>query len=139
MRLYQDGLAVCGPEEKIVCDLAALGVPNDRIRLKRIERGAVLEGTEDPDLLRTEYELIMNSLLAAESKGKTSPKENTHAAEFKVLLESRDRFIAKRIDSTLQPDEIGILFLGALHRAVENLPGTIKVATLSELLKAPAL
>jgi pheromone shutdown protein TraB len=32
------------------------------------------------------------------------------------LLEARDRFIAKRIDETLQAEETGLLFLGAAHR-----------------------
>ncbi len=43
------------------------------------------------------------------------------------LLKRRDRFIAQRIDATLRRGETGLLFLGALHHAVEMLPDTIKV------------
>src|SRR5262249_55932565 len=68
-RLYQDGLPACGLEEKIVRDLAMQGVPNYRILLKLMERGATLEGTEDPDLLRTEYELIMSTAAGATDAG----------------------------------------------------------------------
>lgn len=136
VRLYQDGLPVCGLEEKIVRDLAAQGVPNYRILLKLADRGATLEGTEDPDLLREEYELLMAALPAATGKAKPAAKERDPAA-LKDLLERRDRFIAKRIDSTLRPDETGILFLGALHHAVEKLPPTVAVVSITELLKTP--
>ena len=70
-RLYQDGLPVCGLEEKIVRDLAMQGVPNHRILLKLMERGAAIEGTEDPDLLRTEYELIMKAAAGATDAGQS--------------------------------------------------------------------
>lgn len=136
VRLYQDGLPVCGLEDKIVRDLAAQGVPNYRILLKLIERGGILEGTEDPELLREEYELLMTSLAAADGKAKSTAKKHD-AAALQDLLERRDRFIAKRIDSTLRPDETGVLFLGALHRAVEKLPNTITVVSIAEALNPP--
>src|SRR5262249_5855792 len=82
-RLYQDGLPVCGLEKKIVCDLAMQGVPNYRILLKLMERGATLEGTEDPGLLRSEYELTMN--VAASTSG-TGASEGARGARFRDLL-----------------------------------------------------
>jgi len=121
-RLYQDGLPACGLEEKIVRDLAMQGVPNYRILLKLMERGATLEGTEDPDLLRTEYELIMSTAAGATDAGRS---EGVRAARLRDLLDQRDRFIARRIDATLAPGDIGILFLGALHRAVVALDSWI--------------
>ena len=134
LRLYQDGLPVCGLEEKIVRDLAQQGGANYRILLKLMERGAKIEGTEDPDLLRKEYELIMARLHADTGSlgGNTDKDEN--AEIFRDLLERRDRFIAQRIGKTLQAGETGILFLGALHRAAAMLPDTIQVTSLSELL-----
>src|SRR5262249_53680159 len=119
----QDGLPACGLEEKIVRDLAMEGVPNYRILLKLMERGATLEGTEDPDLLRTEYELIMSAAAGATDAGRS---EGVRAARLRDLLDQRDRFIARRIDATLAPGDIGILFLGALHRAVQKLPGRFR-------------
>ena len=131
-RLYQDGLPVCGLEEKIVRDLAMQGVPNHRILLKLMERGASLEGTEHPDLLRTEYELIMNAAPGANDAGQP---EDARAAQFRDLLDQRDRFVARRIDTTLGPDEMGILFLGAMHRALEWLPDSIEVVSLPHMLR----
>ena len=134
-RLYQDGLPACGLEEKIVRDLAMQGVPNYRILLKLMERGATLEGTEDPDLLRTEYELIMSTAAGATDAGRS---EGVRAARLRDLLDQRDRFIAWRIDATLALGDIGILFLGALHRAVQKLPGSIQVVSLSQMLRSQA-
>lgn len=130
LRLYQDGLPVCGLEEKIVCDLAQQGGANYRILLKLTGRGAKIEGTEDPDLLRREYELIMENLSAGSSTEGTDKAES--AAILRDLLDRRDRFIAQRIDRTLQADETGILFLGALHHATGMLPDTIHVMSLSD-------
>ena len=137
VRVYQDGLPVCGIEDKIVRDLSGQGVPNYRIVLNLMERGAVLEGTEDPKLLRREYELLMRSLQSADDKTKIDWNEAAHTAQLEEVLDSRDRFIANRIDATLLPDETGILFLGALHRAVDHLPSDIKVVSLSEMLEVP--
>ncbi len=134
VRLYQDGLPVCGQEEKIVRDLAEQGGANYRILLKLAQRGAVIEGTEDPDLLRKEYELIMAGSAAGGAAGAEKSTKAESAAVFGDLLRGRDRFIAQRIDATLRPDETGILFLGALHRAIEMLPATIRVTSLSEFL-----
>jgi hypothetical protein len=136
LRLYQDGLPVCEQEEKIVRDLAQQGGANYRILLKLAERGARIEGTEDPDLLRKEYELIMTGLPAGAGNGTAGMDEAERAAIFRDLLDRRDRFIAQRIDKTLQAGETGILFLGALHRATAMLPDTIQVTSLSEFLRA---
>ena len=136
VRLYQDGLPVSGLEEKIVRDLAAQGGANYRILLRLMERGASLEGTEDPDLLRTEYELTMRAAPGAAVKAAAGAPHDASAKQFQELLDQRDRFIARRIDATLNPGEIGILFLGALHRAVEKLPDDVRVVSLPEMLQA---
>ncbi len=136
LRLYQDGLPVCGQEVKIVHDLAQQGGANYRILLKLTGRGAKIEGTEDPDLLRKEYELIMTDLSAGRRNESAGTDKAESAATFRDLLDRRDRFIAQRIDKTLQPSETGVLFLGALHHATEMLPDTIQVTSLSEFLRA---
>ena len=135
VRLYQDGLPVCGLEEKIVRDLAQQGGANYRILLKLAKRGATIEGTEDPDLLRKEYQLIMDGVHAdAGSLGADWAKDG-NAEVLRDLLDRRDRFVAQRIDQTLQTGEAGILFLGALHHAAALLPDTIAVTSLSEFLR----
>lgn len=137
LRLYQDGLPVCGQEVKIVHDLAQQGGANYRILLKLTRRGAKIEGTEDPDLLRKEYELMMTDFSASAGTGGTAQTDKAEsAAVFRDLLDRRDRFIARRIDKTLQAGETGILFLGALHHATQMLPDTIQVTSLSEFLHA---
>ena len=100
-----------------------------------MERGATLEGTEDPDLLRTEYELIMSTAAGATDAGRS---DGARAAQLRDLLDQRDRFIARRIDATLTQQDIGILFLGALHRAVQELPGSIQVVSLPKMLRSQA-
>lgn len=128
VRLYQDGLPVCGFEERIVRDLAGQGTANYRILADLVSRGARLEGTEDPDLLRQEYELILTDAVVS------GAANNTQAAALADLLQRRDDFIARRIGATLLDGETGLLFLGALHRAAERLPATISVMGLRQAL-----
>jgi hypothetical protein len=52
--------------------------------------------------------------------------DKTEAREA-ALLEQRDRFIAERISETLGEDELGILFIGALHRVHRHLPTRVTV------------
>ncbi|MCE8425975.1 MAG: hypothetical protein J5U17_09395, partial [Candidatus Methanoperedens sp.] len=58
-KLYQDGLP-CGGEtgSKIVRETAEKGSKNYQIVRKLIEKGAEIEATESPELLRKEYEYI---------------------------------------------------------------------------------
>ena len=118
-RLYQDGLPVCGSEDRIVAELADKGSRNYRLLTRLMQRGAVLMGTESPNLLREEYELVQQ--LLAESR--VPPTHNP--AE---LLARRDGFIALRIAQTLLPGETGILFIGALHRVAPLLPSDIQTS-----------
>ena len=57
VRVYQDGLAVCGHEQKIVSELAGAGNRNHALLLKLQAQGATLMGTESPELLVEEYQL----------------------------------------------------------------------------------
>ncbi len=127
VRIYQDGLPVCGKEEDIVQELAGAGSLNHQLLLDLAGQGAVLMGTEDPQLLLREYQLQRRRAGVAAAGGDApAPGE---AAE---LLALRDDFIARRIEATLQEGETGLLFLGAAHRLgafgvpgieVEALPG----------------
>ena len=58
VRLYQDGLPVCGHELEIVTDLAKAGSRNYQLLLKLKEKGATLMGTESSELLLEEYQLV---------------------------------------------------------------------------------
>ena len=128
-RVYQDGLPICGFEERIVRELANAGSSNHQLILRLLDRGAVLMGTEDSRLLVEEYEMQKQRLAQATS-GRSRPGERGNRSEH--VLEARDRFIAERIDHTLQDGEVGLLFLGALHRLDPLKATDIRVETLGE-------
>lgn len=119
VRVYQDGLPVCGKELQIVRDIANSGGRNHQLLLKLIRKGATLMGTEDPALLIKEYQLIKDATLQ-KSTGKDTTGRTNYIAE-------RDAFIANRIDKTLMDGETGILFLGMLHKVDEKLSSDIVV------------
>jgi hypothetical protein len=113
VRLYQDGLPVCGREAEIVTEMAQTGSRNHRLLLRLMAQGAILMGTESGDLLVQEYEAAKQSL------GGRSPRAAgvmaSRRARSDALLKRRDQFIAERINDTLKDGETGILFLGMLH------------------------
>ena len=102
---------------RIVEELANRGNRNYQLLLELAKKGATIMGTEDPKLLieeRARHHLIVNQTDVA-------------APAYDELVEQRDESIAQRIDSTLKEGEIGLLFIGALHRVVERLPKDIQV------------
>lgn len=121
-RLYQDGLPICGKEFKIVSDLAKSGSHNHELLLSLIEKGATLVGTESLDLLLAEYKLIKSFL-----SGEDAPNSDAMEDEGRRLLQQRDRFIAQRINETLEPGSMGLLFLGMLHSLDGKLSADISV------------
>jgi hypothetical protein len=123
VRVYQDGLPVCGHEQEIVSELAEAGSRNHRLLLELQARGAVLMGTESPELLVEEYHLA-----TAEFASEATPRTDTRRQQLRdSLLEKRDRFIAGRINATLAAGESGILFLGMFHDAARYLDLDIDV------------
>lgn len=114
VRLYQDGLPVCGREAEILRDLAKAGSRNHRLLLRLMERGATIMGTESAELVVEEYELI-KKMLSAGDASETAKIEARQKALSDSLLKRRDQYIADRINSTLQIGETGILFLGMFH------------------------
>lgn len=126
VRIYQDGLPICGKEEQIVCELAGAGSLNHQLVLELTGRGAALVGTEDPQLLLREYQLQRRR--AADAASGTAP--GSAPGEASELLADRDRFIAQRIAATLEEGETGLLFLGAAHRPSAMCPAGIDVTTL---------
>ncbi len=135
VRLYQDGLPVCGREREMIQDLASSGSPNYEILLDLVEKGAQVVGTESPELLRQEYELAQQVLLRAPPQP-TARLEPRQQQLGRALLNQRDRFIAERIRQTLSPGETGLLFLGMLHSLDGLLPSEIKVVRLGQALPA---
>jgi hypothetical protein len=130
-RIYQDGLPICGFEEKIVRELAKAGSSNHQLILRFMEQGAVLMGTEDSQLLMEEYELQKQYLTQEAGKTLNPEEQRKHMDR---VLKARDSFIAERIAATLQADEVGLLFLGALHRLDSLCSTDIRVETLGDTL-----
>jgi hypothetical protein len=112
-KLYQDGLPVCDFERQIVEELAEAGSVNHQFILDLLARGALLMGTEDSQLLVQEYQL--------QRRLAEDPSAKALQVEAQRLLQARDHFIVQRINETLQPGEVGLLFLGAAHK-LESLP-----------------
>lgn len=129
VRLYQDGLPVCGRELEIVSQVAASGSRNHQLLLELAHRGAHLMGTEDPALLMEEYTRAKASL---SSKGAAPADSERSGASGSAddLLRKRDQFIATTINQTLREDETGLLFLGMIHCVLQLLAPDIQVRSL---------
>lgn len=123
VRVYQDGLPVCGHEKEIVSELAQAGNRNHRLLLRLQARGAILMGTESPELLVEEYQLA-GAALSAEG---TAQEKVSRKRLLDTLLDRRDRYIADCINATLGAGETGILFIGMLHQVVKYLAPDIDV------------
>lgn len=126
LRVYQDGLPVCGREIEIVKDLAEKGSRNHQLVVRLTEKGATVMGTESPDLLLQEYEM-MKRVFENKSTRKISAPEIVRRRQSEDLLKKRDRFIASQINRTLQKGETAILFLGMLHALEEFLDRDIRI------------
>jgi hypothetical protein len=123
VRVYQDGLPVCGHEQEIVSELAGAGHRNHRLLLKLQVRGAMLMGTESPELLVEEYQLAT----AAFAAGAGARTEFRQKQLRDMLLEKRDRYIGDRINRTLGAGESAILVMGMLHQVTRYLDPDIEV------------
>ena len=129
VRIYQDGLPSCGRELEIVRQVAACGSKNYALILDLLERGALVEGTESPDLLLEEYNFIKRITQAKDEAEQEAARE-AYARESSRILKQRDEFISRRIDESLQEGEIGLLFLGLMHQVDQMLPKDIEVSYL---------
>jgi len=119
MKLYQDGLPVFGRELELVEELARDGNRNYRLLSELVKKGATVVGSEDPKLLIEERDRLI---------------KNGANGSYDGLMERRDEYIAQRIASTLKDGEMGLLFMGALHRVVDKLPANIQIQeSLSDL------
>ena len=130
VRIYQDGLPVCGKEEQIVRELAGAGSVNHQLVLELIDKGAVLVGTEDPQLLIREYQLHRRQMVAKTGDGQIAPSPPSEAMD---LLSARDLFIAQRVAATLLDGETGLLFLGAAHGIDALRSEGVEVVTLNRV------
>ena len=129
LRIYQDGIPICGRELEIVREVSRLGSKNHQIVLELIEKGAHLEGTEDPKLLVEEYRFVKELTAMSDPEKKKQAIEQARPLRTRLLVK-RDRFVAKRIQETLEPGETGLLFTGIEHRIDKYLPKSFKISYL---------
>jgi hypothetical protein len=130
LRIYQDGLPCAGElGERIVRETAAKGSRNYQIIQRLMDRGARIEATESPELLKQEYGYI-RALLEAKTEEEKKLAETRYGQVKDRLLEERDVFIARSIDSTLKDGETGILFIGASHNVLPKISKDIDVKLL---------
>ncbi len=126
VRLYQDGLPVCGHELEIVTDLAKAGSRNYQLLLKLKEKGATLMGTESSELLLEEYQLVKQVFTGEMFRGPSGRAARANDLQHS-LLQRRDQFMARRISQTLLGGETGLLFVGMLHSVEPWLDQDIRV------------
>jgi hypothetical protein len=135
IKIYQDGMFVDGEMAmKLIKDGVKSGSKNSEIVSTLIDRGAILMKTEDFKMVKDEYDGLQSIM-----KSKTNIRKLIHLLRYKLLkpifLRRRDRFIAATIDETLEPNETGILFIGAYHKVMKCLPKDITVIELKEVAK----
>ena len=130
LRIYQDGLPCAGAiGEKIVRETAERGSRNYQIIMNLMMRGAKIEATESPELLRREYDYI-KAIIDAKTDAERADAASKYDKIKDRLLEDRDAFISQSINSTLKDDETGILFIGASHNVLPKIAKDINVECL---------
>jgi hypothetical protein len=127
-KVYQDGLPDVAVElvERIARQVES---PNYELLRWLKAQGAVVLGTESWVLLAEEYEHLRAILVPDDAAQKRQAVEN-YSRRAPALLDERDEYIAKRIDSTLGEGESGVLFVGLAHQIAKKLPKDIVVTTL---------
>jgi len=124
-QIYQDGLAAEGAlGMRIVEDAASMGSLNYQLVEKLVERGASIVKTEDASIVLKEVEGI-KGIANARTLATKSWAVLKYERMKKRLLEERDRYIARTINSTLERN--GILFIGAFHDVISRLATDIVV------------
>jgi len=130
LRIYQDGLPCAGAlGEKIVRETAERGSRNYQIIMNLMRKGAKIEATESPELLRKEYDYI-KAIIEAKTGAERVDAASKYDKIKDKLLDDRDDFIAQSINSTLKDDETGILFIGASHNILPKVAKDISVECL---------
>jgi len=142
-KIYQDGIVAEGEVgQRIVEEGLKSGSKNYELLSRLLQKGAILVKTEDFKLVKEERDRLV-----AITQAKSIPQKLTAFVKYKfvkdILLNKRDKFIAKRIDETLEDSETGIIFIGAYHNIkkwlhediqIEEIKDTDKVREYQKLL-----
>lgn len=135
MKIYQDGMVAEGEiGEQIVEEGLKSGSKNYELVSNLLKRGAVIVKTEDFRLVKKERDRLL-----AITQAKSITKKLIAFMKYKLLnnmlLNDRDKFIAGRIDETLNHGEKAILFVGAFHNIKKRLPKNIQIREIKNVEK----
>lgn len=132
LKIFQDGL-ISGGEfgKRIIEQGARTGSQNYRIVRDLVERGALIQKTEDIALIQEEYERLLRSSQSP-SRWDSSTAQIGYEHEDTRLMERRDRFVAEAIHVNLKDGERGALFMGAFHKVYEYLNRSIRLITVKD-------
>lgn len=131
--IFQDGMPEGGETAQAMIDtLAQTGSPNYQLLKHLTKKGARMQKTEDPELLKQEYQLT-KGLAARKNLMSTIVAFLKYKFTKNKLLHVRDDYIATQINQNLKEGETGMCFLGAYHDVLSKLPSDIKIV----LVKGP--
>lgn len=134
-KIYQDGMIADGEiARRIIEDGIKAGSRNYELVSRLINRGAILVRTERLNLLTEERDRLL-SITQAESITQKLFAYFKYKLLKNRLLNKRDRFIAQRIEETLNEGEKGILFIGAYHNVKKYLPSDIQIKEIKDVCK----
>jgi len=138
LQIYQDGLPADGELGRtIIREVAKRGSKNHQIILNLMEKGVEIMKTEDPSLLKAEYNYITSL-----AKSKSAAEKTIAYTKYKLrkgwLTKARDKFVAKTIDETLKDGETGVLFMGSHHNVLPYLSEDIVVQPVKDREKINA-
>lgn len=135
LRIYQDGMVANGEMgQKIIEEALKVGSKNHELLSKLISRGAILERTEDINLVREERDWLIRLTRAGTAREKLTAYLKYRFSRGQLLMR-RDRFIADTINRTLRQGETGVLFIGAHHNVLPHLNNDIRVKEIKERRK----
>lgn len=138
LKIYQDGLPADGVlGRKIIEEGAKRGSKNHQIIQGLMARGAEIRKTEDPSLLKEEYEHI-TGITRSGSTARRTIAHTKYKLRKNQLTQERDKFIARTINETLKEEETGVLFIGSYHNIFSYLAEDIIVEQVKDREKINA-
>jgi len=89
-----------------------------------LEKGAIFEGSENKKELQTNHIYFMDLMPIL----KKIPLIKKKVGKFsEMIARERDKPIARKIDQTLKEEELGIVFMGSIHKVTAYLPEDIEI------------
>ena len=127
LKVYQDGLPNVSPELVTYVVDRAKPVNYDILRWLRTQ-GANIVGTENPELLDKEYNLLQATLITHPTEEEYAEARLNYNRMKPISSEIRSEYIAQRIKATLPEGGMGILFIGLAHQVKRLLEQEMEVS-----------